>query len=123
MATAVSGCWSRSGIVRPALLFGGPSREVEGDTRFRRGPRWVNGVLVVKAYDPAMADSYPCPRCSQDVPTHGVWSGPAQVGRVGEATQQHAECPRCKARLYRARNIPDQSWRLDPRSEQPPWND
>jgi hypothetical protein len=47
------GAGPAAGLFCP-LLFGGPSRAVEGDTRFGRGPRWVSGARVVQGYDPAM---------------------------------------------------------------------
>jgi hypothetical protein len=74
-------------------------------------------------YDAAMAASYPCPRCGEEVPTHFIFSGQLSTGPTPEPPQfQHQECSRCKARLYRATSIPDQSWRLDPKIEQRPWD-
>jgi hypothetical protein len=69
-----------------------------------------------------MAESYPCPRCGEDVPTHGVFTSQPSAGpKLPPADQQHAACRRCKAQLYRSVSLEDQGWRLDPRSEHPPW--
>jgi predicted RNA-binding Zn-ribbon protein involved in translation (DUF1610 family) len=70
-----------------------------------------------------MAESYPCPRCGEDVPTHGVFTSQPSAGpKVPPADQQHQECPGCGARLYRSVSLEDQSWRLVRGAHHPPWN-
>jgi hypothetical protein len=79
------------------------------------GPRESAILVVQRAYDSPMAESYPCPRCGDDVPTTLAASGSPT------ANVQHQQCPRCGALLERPLNIPDKSWRLDKSRQQPPW--
>jgi len=56
-----------------------------------------------------MAESYPCPRCGNEVPIHLVFGGQTSCNPAGlEPSQfQHQKCSRCGAKLQRATNIPD----------------
>jgi hypothetical protein len=60
-----------------------------------------------------MDDSYPCPKCGEDVPL-----GPAREWRVAgtpgatDPPRQTATCGNCEAKLVRTPEGPDKGWRL-----------